>query len=251
MLFTVFAAGGLVVGVTAFPLIALVSRDEKVRTRRARAMVQRSFAAFLGLMKATRVARFAIEPGAARQLSDEHGTIIVANHPTLLDVVMLLAHTEQANCVVKAQLWRNPFLRWGVRAANYIPNDDLDTLMSLCERALGKGEVLIVFPEATRTLPGRPIVLQRGAAQIALRAQASLRIVHIKCDPPTLSKGEPWYRVPASQPCFSLKVNGTLKARDYLQRGSNLSLAARHLTQDLQVKLSEDPFVDEGLGNRA
>lgn len=251
MLFTLFAAGGIVGGVTAFPLIALVSRDEKVRTRRARAMVQRSFAAFLRLMKVARVARFAIEPEAARQLSEEHGTIIVANHPTLLDVVMLLAHTEQANCVVKAQLWRNPFLKWGVRAANYIPNDDLDTLMSLCERALREGEVLVVFPEATRTMPDQPIVLQRGAAQIALRAEASLRIVHIKCDPATLSKGEPWYRIPEAQPCFSLKVNGRLAARDYLQRGSNLAVAARRLTQDLQEQLSEDPFVDEGLGNRA
>jgi 1-acyl-sn-glycerol-3-phosphate acyltransferase len=251
VLFTVFGVGGVVAGVTVFPIIALLSREDEARTRRARGLVRRSFRSFLWLMKASRVARFDIEPGAAAKLAAERGTIIVANHPTLLDVVMLLALAEQANCVVKAALWRNPFLRWGVRAAGYIPNDDLEALMDSCDRVLREGQTLIIFPEATRTIPSKPIELQRGAASIALRADASLRVVHLKCEPPTLSKSENWYQIPAHQPCFSMRVGVTLHPRDYLRTGKHLAVATRRLTKALRAELSKDPFVNERPGNGA
>ncbi len=242
VLFAVFGIGGMAAGLTAFPAIALLSRDPKIRTRRARAFVRSTFRSFLWLMKTLRVARFDIEAGAAGVAGAERGTVVVANHPTLLDVVILLAHIDQANCVVKAALWRNPFLCWGVRAASYVPNDDLETLMGSCERALRDGQTLIVFPEATRTVPGRPIRLQRGAAAIALRANAHLRIVHLGCEPPTLSKNVPWYRIPARQPCFSMRIGGNVRARDYVRPGEHLGVATRRLTRFLQAELSRDVF---------
>ena len=94
--------------------------------------------------------------------------VIVANHPTLLDVTVLLAYVKQASCVVKHSLWRNPFLSVALRAAGYIPSNDPEQLLRDCDAALERGESLIVFPEATRSVPGEPLRLHRGAATIAL-----------------------------------------------------------------------------------
>ena len=52
----------------------------------------------------------------------EPGRLIVANHPTLLDVVLLVSQMPEVDCIVKRGLWRNPFLRWPVSWAGYLPN---------------------------------------------------------------------------------------------------------------------------------
>jgi 1-acyl-sn-glycerol-3-phosphate acyltransferase len=161
---------------------------------------------------------------------------------------VLLALIEQSNCVVKRALWRNPLLTWGVRLAGYIPSGDPEELLAACDAALRRKETVIVFPEATRTRPGEPPRLQRGAANIALHADAAIRLVHFECAPPLLAKGVPWYSIPDTQPCLALRVGGSVRARDFLVAGEPRNAAARRLTLLLQQELSRDISSDESPG---
>jgi 1-acyl-sn-glycerol-3-phosphate acyltransferase len=247
-LFAAFGVGGLVAGLTVFPVIAISSRDNAVIRRRARAFIGASFRTLLWLMRVLGVARFDMDPAVWRQLCAERGAIIAANHPTLIDVVFLIGYIDQVNCVVKSALWRNPFLRWGVMSAAYIRNDDLESMIGACEQALASGENVIILPEATRTVPGRPLRVQRGAANIAIRANASIRLVHIQCEPPTLSKGERWYRIPPEQPCIAIRLGVSLSARDFQQAGEHFGVAARRQTSVLKAELSKDIFINESFG---
>src|SRR5690606_13465112 len=97
-----------------------------------------------------------------------------------------------------------------------------------------------VFPEATRTVPGQPIRLQRGAATIAVRTGAPMRVVHFSCEPRLLAKGDPWYRVPERPPCFTIRVGGSVRARDVLEIGGGRGVAVRRLTRILQQELSKE-----------
>ena len=49
-------------------------------------------------------------------LRAERGALIIANHPSLLDIVFLLAFVGRAQCVVKAGVWKSPFMKGVVRA---------------------------------------------------------------------------------------------------------------------------------------
>jgi 1-acyl-sn-glycerol-3-phosphate acyltransferase len=248
LLFAVFGVGGILQSVVVFPTISLVSRDEHARIRRTRACIGASFRGFLRLMELLGVCRFDIDARVGDHLDGSGGAIIVANHPTLFDVVVLLAHADQANCVVKSALWRNRILSHVVSAAGYIPNDGWERVSPACERALESGEDLIIFPEATRSVPGKPLRLQRGAAAIALTTRAPLKLVHLDCVPLTLYKGNAWYRVPPQQPCFTLRLGGTLDPGAYWQNGERLSAATRRLTQDLQSRFSEHLHEHVGTG---
>jgi 1-acyl-sn-glycerol-3-phosphate acyltransferase len=249
--FVVFGAGGLIVNGLILSAIAVVCRDSMRRQRSARACIASSFRLFLGFMRFLRLVKFDIDVEAMKNLADERGTIVVANHPTLIDVVVLLAYVDQATCVVKEAVWRNPLLSWGVRIAGYIPNSDPQALIAACERSLQRNETLIIFPEATRTVPGTPLRLQRGAANIALRTNTALRLVHFKCEPTLLPKGDPWYRIPEQQPCFAMRVGGSVRARDFLRDGENISVAARRLTRALQEEFSKEICFDDRAGTRA
>ena len=164
---------------------------------------------------------------------------------------MLLAYVKHASCVVKPSLWGNPFLSGALRAASYVPSNDPEQLLRDCDAALERGESLIVFPEATRSVPGEPLRLQRGAATIALSSDAVLTIVHLRCEPVLLTKGDPWYRIPSRRPCLAARVGASVRARDFQRTGANRSVAARHLTLALQHELSKEIQLDARAGTGA
>lgn len=233
ILFAVFGIGGLTLAVFVIPLVSVFSRDEETRTRRVRSLICRSFRGFLWLMHALGVADFIVDPEGKEKLLRSGGMIVVANHPTLIDVVQLLAQIEQGNCIVKRAIWNNLFLGGVVRAANYISNRDSEELLSKCAAVLRRGETLVIFPEATRTTPGRAMKLRRGAARIALMAGVPVQLVHLRCNPSTLSKAEHWYEIPPQRPCFKMTVGDTLDVGRFLVEGEHRSLASRRLTRVL------------------
>jgi 1-acyl-sn-glycerol-3-phosphate acyltransferase len=243
--FAVFGVGGLILAVFVFPTISLLSRDEETRTLRARRMVNRSFRSFLWMMHGLGVFDFDVDPRCREEFSADGGLIVVANHPTLIDVVQLLAQAEHGNCIVKRALWKNPFLGGVVRATNYISNDDSEELLSRCVEVLKNGETLVIFPEATRTVPGQSMRLRRGAARVALAANVPMQMVHISCKPSTLTKAEHWYEIPTRRPCLRMRVGDRLDIEAFAKNGEEPSMASRRLTELMLSKFRNDEHNNE------
>ena len=230
--FAAFGIGGVLLSLTVFPLQRLMIPDTEQRKRRARHTVHKTFKGFISLMRFVRIFNF--EFSAAAKLEQARGQIIIANHPSLIDVVALIAMTPNADCVVKAQLFRNPFMRGVITSTGYISNSDPDKLLDDCAASLQAGNNLIIFPEGTRTTPGTALAFQRGAANIALRAKRHYLALYICCEPSTLTKQEQWYQVPATKPTLRISYLQDIAVDTYLEQQASASLAARQLTRDLQ-----------------
>lgn len=230
--FVAFGIGGVLLSLLVFPLQRVFIRDAERRKQRARRTVHLTFRFFIGLMRFVRVFNF--DFAAVQALREAQGRIIIANHPCLIDVVALIAMTPQADCVVKAQLFRNPFIRGVINSTGYISNSDPDRLLDDCAASLQKGNNLIIFPEGTRSTPGEALTFQRGAANIALRANRGYLALYIRCQPSTLTKQEQWYQVPANKPTLSIWYLRDIQLADYVLQPESPALAARQLTRELQ-----------------
>ena len=230
--FVAFGIGGVVLSLFVFPLQRLFIREPERRKQSARHTVHLTFRFFINLMRFVRVFNF--DFASAATLRNARGRIIIANHPSLIDVVALIAMTPQADCVVKAQLFRNPFIRGVINSTGYISNSDPDKLLDDCAASLQKGNNLIIFPEGTRSTPGEPLTFQRGAANIALRANRGYLALYIRCQPSTLTKQEQWYQVPASKPTLAICYLQDIQLTAALQQNLSPALAARQLTRELQ-----------------
>jgi len=103
-------------------------------------------------------------------------------------------------------MWRNPFTRWPVMAAGFVSNDSTFDMVEQTAAALAEGQSVIIFPEGTRTTPGQALQFQRGAASIAVRAANVITPVFIRCEPTTLTKNMPWYRIPDRRVRISFRV---------------------------------------------
>jgi len=228
--FVTFGVGGTVLSLTLFPLLRLISPDKAVAQRRINAAMSRALGLFIWFMKSLGLLTYELH-GLDRLARP--GQLIVANHPTLIDVVFMLWLIPDAGCVVKRALWHNPALRWPVIWAGYIPNSEGLQLVQDCARMLKGGRSLLVFPEGTRTIPGQPLALKRGAAQVALASGADVLPVSIVCDLPFLTKNSRWYRVPPRRPHFTITVGQAIAAERYAPADQPHSVAARHLTEQL------------------
>ena len=237
--FALFGLGGLLLRVLVFPLLSLCVRAPQARVRAARTVIRVSFRAFVGIMRGLGVLRY--EVSGLDKLA-RGGQLILANHPTLIDTVFLIAFVRNADCIVKGGLWNNPFTGGPVRAAGYICNDRGPQLIADCIASLGAGGNLIVFPEGTRTPRSGVVELKRGAANIAVRGTRAVTPVLISCDPLTLGKGEKWWRVPPRRASFHIEVGDDIGIDRFSGPGVTDVLAARRLTAYLQhYFMKEDP----------
>jgi hypothetical protein len=77
--------------------------------------------------------------------------------------------------------------------------------------------------------------LRRGAAQVAVRSGCRILPVTIQCDPPALTKGFSWWRVPARPWRLSLRFHPPQDPAAF-GGGGRLppGIAARHLTRGLE-----------------
>lgn len=227
-MFVLFGLGALFISLTLFPLLRLSTLNSDVARRRIQHGMQRTFRIYIEMMRVLGIMSYEVH-GIERLR--EQGRLVVANHPTLIDVVMLVSLMPEVDCIVKRGLWRNPFLRWPVIWASYIPNSEGEELIEGCAATLRRGHSLLVFPEGTRTVPGKPMRMQRGAAHIALAADAEILPVTLTCTPATLFKGNPWYRVPERRFHMKVVVGEPVAAASFRREGEDApARAARRLT---------------------
>ena len=139
-------------------------------------------------------------------LRNERGLILVANHPSLMDALLIVARLPRSACIMKAELMNNVFLGAGARLARYIRNDSARSLVRLAAQDLRKGGQLVIFPEGTRTVVAPLDRFRPGFTLIAKVAQVPIQSVFIDTDSPYLGKGWPLWRLPPLPVRFSLRL---------------------------------------------
>lgn len=239
--FVLFGLAGLCLRVLVFPLLTHLGGTACTRQRRARAIISRLFWLFIQFMRGAGVLTYEVH-GAERL--GRPGQMIIANHPSLIDVVFLIGLVRGANCVVKRSLWQNPFTRGPVRSTGYISNDGTVDMLDIAADSLKEGQSLIIFPEGTRTTPGKPPAFHRGGAAIALRGARVITPVTITVTPSTLTKAEPWYRIPPCRVHFSFRVGADIDPKDFAAQGP-APQASRKLNDYLHHYFTKELATDE------
>ena len=192
----------------ALVLAALILPLARLRHRRAPAMeraaacqrwLQRAFALLCDYMRLCGLLHF--NPRGLDASTPGPRFVLVANHPTLVDVAALSAVFGRFVCVAKPLLFRVPMVGQVLRACAYVDGGGAEglaggaTVNQALER-IGQSMPMLVFPEGTRSPAGGLRPFRRGPFEIACRANVPVVPVLIRCDPPALGKGTPWYDIP-------------------------------------------------------
>ena len=116
------------------------------------------------------------------------GFVIAANHTSYLDIPALSftickSIKKEARYIAKKELFYSPIMRYILETGGAIPVDRSKKDENVFEEAiklLKKGEVIVVYPEGTRTLTGKIQKGRTGVARLALWAKVPVVPVGIK-----------------------------------------------------------------------
>ncbi len=238
--FLFFFGFGFVLTLSLLPLVRLTSGDPIEKQRRARKVVKNVWRLFVWQMRVSGILSIQVE--GMEHLDQSRGKLVIANHPTLIDVVLLVSLMPNTCCVVKEELRHNLFIKGVIKAMGYITNSSADELLGGSQREFEAGSAVLVFPEGTRSEGNLVLKFQRGAANIAARCWVEIVPVFIRCDPPSLRKGESWYQIPDSKMRFTLRVRPPVRLPDLNIDYSSQAKASRELNRFLEA------YFNEGLG---
>jgi 1-acyl-sn-glycerol-3-phosphate acyltransferase len=199
------------------------------RRRVGRRWMQRVFSAYLGLLE--RVGIMQVDNSALLALREERSLILAPNHPSMLDVVLIVSRLDNVGCIMKADLLDNIFLGAGARLAGFICNDSPRLMVRQAVQDLESGSQLLIFPEATRTVREPINSLSGGFAVIARKAGAPIQTLLIETDSPYLRKGWPLFRLPPMPIRFRVRLGERFQPREDVH--SLVADVERHLIEEL------------------
>ncbi len=141
-----------------------------------------------------RLGGWAVATEGAERLPAE-GAILVANHQSLVDIPLLVAAFDrEVKFLAKAELGRIPVFGRSMRAAGNLfvdREDPRDAVRVIREAAaaMRRGEMIVIFPEGTRSADGSIGEFKPGAFFIARKTGAPLLPVYVGGSAAALPKG--------------------------------------------------------------
>jgi 1-acyl-sn-glycerol-3-phosphate acyltransferase len=102
--------------------------------------------------------------------------VMVANHLSLLDILVLFRLFTHFKWVSKIENFRVPFVGWNMSMNRYIKlrrgdRASVVKMMKACRQTLDEGNSIMMFPEGTRSPTGRMRTFKTGAFELALESR--------------------------------------------------------------------------------
>lgn len=181
LLWAYFTLGFVVLVAPLYLLAAALASD---RARVCQRLNHLFFRGFFGLCRLLMPRqRWEIDP-ALRAVA---GAVVVCNHVSYLDPLLLIALFPRHATIVKDRLFRIPVLGWVLRFSGYLASaaagpEAERTLEGLegMPRFLAGGGNLFVFPEGTRSRDGAVGPLNAGAFKVARLCRAPVAVAAIE-----------------------------------------------------------------------
>ncbi len=161
---------------------------------------------------------FAVKIRGKENVPLKGGVILASNHLSYFDPIVLgLLTPRKINFMAKEELFENFLFRLLITKLGAFPvkRERVDkTVYQKVLDLLKKGELLVLFPEGTRSWEGKLGRLQQGTARIALRANVPLVPVIIRGTEKVLPRGKKMIRLAKIEARIGEPLRGKKSKKD-------------------------------------
>lgn len=211
ILWTYYIFGFIIFLSPIYLLAFFCAADREGAFQKLNSLIYRSFFALLRILI----------PRVSWRVSDEvyalRSSVIIANHLSFLDPILLISLFARQKTVVKKPYFRVPVFGWILKTSGYIPALAGDSGSEILLEQVGKmkaylesGGNLFMFPEGTRSRNGRIGPFDRGAFRIAKLCNAPIQVITIRNTGRLYIPGRFWFNT-RERFTISVGLAGTLR----------------------------------------
>jgi 1-acyl-sn-glycerol-3-phosphate acyltransferase len=122
---------------------------------------------------------WSVEIAGTEHLASRKPLVIVANHQSFADILLLFRLRAHYKWVSKAENFRAPLIGWNMSLNRYIKIERGSirgnrNMMRDCEKAIQEGNSVMIFPEGTRSEDGKMRPFKDGAFELAIRTGSAI-----------------------------------------------------------------------------
>lgn len=230
-----FGLGSIIIGLLIFPVMRIFLHPKKRFQKHARNFISLSFKFFTACMRASGAEKHTFHDREKyRSLKSK---VVVANHPSLLDVVYLISVIPNADCIVRGSLTKTPFVTI-IRQLYLVNTMGSEEMLELAKESLADGNNLIVFPEGTRTPRHGTNQFKRGASRIAFECDCDIQMIYIGGnDKYGLGKHDAFFSFNKNEPYhYDIYILDEIKIADY--KRLEPQIASRRITEKIHEQIA-------------
>lgn len=147
----------------------------------------------LNMIKYTGLASFNIKD--CEKLKSIKNKVIVATHPSFIDIVILIGLIPRTTCFVKQDLLKNPILTNIVKSIFISDDIEIEDLKNNSKHMLDLGFNIVIFPSGKRHKKEEHLKLKKGASLIALNANKNIVPIKLYSEGEFMFINKPFYDV--------------------------------------------------------
>ncbi len=233
---TLIGIGSLPLAFAVFPILRIFVHPKKKFKKISRYIISYSFRLCIFFMKMAGYVKIFCDD--FKVLKSMKNKLIVMNHPSTLDYVILSSLMPGADCVVGKQ-YQKSFVG-GVISSSLIVNDpDFESLEEKCMESMSTGTCLMIFPEGTRTPREGRNPYKKGAARVAKYCNVDIQPLLIAgSDKYGLQKHNPFFSFNTIEPLiYDIKILDEIHIDDY--KNFSDAVSAKRLTDKIKKEIFE------------
>ena len=236
--FFIFGLAALVLVFPVMPVLLIIFHPVEKFRKYTRRLTSAWFRLFISMMRF--LGGVELETPDRDVFKKLESKIVAANHPSLLDVVMLISLIPNADVIVRSGLGKNIIVK-GVVSKLYILNSlDFNEIVAAAKQSLDRGNCIVIFPEGTRTPRSGEMRLKKGAVRLSLLTGTEIAAVHIGgTDKYGLGKKDPFLSFNHTEKyIYRVKIQKFLNPEKYT--GMEMQRAVRRLNAEM-LELFQNP----------
>jgi len=180
---TLFWAFLVASSVLLFPVAVVIWALTAPFDRRKRLLHR--FTCFWGSLYTWLNPAWPVEIVGLEKIPADRAVVMVANHLSLLDILVLFRIFRHFKWVSKIENFRIPCVGWNMSLNGYIKlrrgdRDSVVKMMAACEKTLAEGSSIMMFPEGTRSPTGRMRDFKPGAFELALSTRSPIQPILVE-----------------------------------------------------------------------
>lgn len=230
LMFFIYFALGLLFGFVLLLMNPFIlNRNRKIFARRIQFVNHVFFKALTKTLVSMRIIKVSFfQKENTKKLSR---TLIICNHLTYLDVVLLIGMFPHCDCLIKSSLYNNIFWGQAVQAAGYIANKGKQYTLDAMITRIKTGHNVLLFPEGTRRKKTDQLKFNRGFARLIHKTQCDVLPIYMDCSPTFLTKDKLIFHLPFHAPHYKY-IFGKIKKTNFTKTCvSSDAIMARRITK--------------------